>query len=62
MLLYHLHEPHILAFHHAEGDSPLAEASRSPDAVEVGLEIRLAPLIGGEAEVHHDGDLLDVDP
>lgn len=62
MLLDPLHQPHVLALHHAEGDALLPKAPRPPDAVQVGLEIRLALLAGGEAEVHHDGDLLHVDP
>lgn len=62
ILLYLVHELHGLSLHHAEGDATVPEASGPPDAVQVGLEIRLAVLIHGEAEVHHGGDLLHINP
>lgn len=51
----------LLAVHHVNGQSVLAEAASPSDPVQVGLVVRVTEFVQREVKVDHYGNLLYVD-
>lgn len=52
----------FINFNHVEGEAFLPEAPSPPNAVEVGLIVRLLYLVYWKIEVHNNSDLLHINP
>lgn len=49
------------AVHHVDGQTPLAEATRAADPVQVRLVVRVAVLVNWQVKVDHHRHLLHID-